>query len=183
MITNRILTLACVLLLACQPKPKGESTVEARPTPPPEVESDTSPTPATDSALRGVVAKPAALDSARPTEATPISVPKRTEVPTLTVAELVATAAYVGGRVRVTGRCLGYGVQAATGGPPLTRSDWLLEDRGETIYVSGALPEGCSATQGSETPTTILVEVAQDTLRPFGKQAPTPRRYLIRTVP
>ena len=98
----------------------------------------------------------------------------------VSVRELLASSAHVGKTVRVAGRCLGYGKIVAEGTPPLTRSDWQLEDGGLAIYVSGPLPEGCSPTEGSQTVSTIYARVAQDTLRGFGNQEPKARRYLVR---
>jgi len=98
----------------------------------------------------------------------------------VTVKELLASSALVGRRVRVVGRCLGYSAAVAPGGPPRTRSDWQLEDNGVAIYVTGQLPSGCSATEGSKERPTILAIVAEDTLPARGDRPPTPRRYLVR---
>ncbi len=59
-----------------------------------------------------------------------------------TVHELLASNALVGRMVEVTGRCLGYSSPTvAQGSPPVTRSDWQLEDGGEAIWVTGPMPE------------------------------------------
>jgi hypothetical protein len=97
-----------------------------------------------------------------------------------TVAQILDGRVPVGQTVRVRGRCLGYGASLGDEGPPLTRSDWLLEGDGRRIYVSGAYPPGCSATTPAESPATIRAEVAEDTLAGLGAQAPRTRRYLVR---
>jgi len=106
-----------------------------------------------------------------------------TEAPaTVTVREILESGTYLGHRVRVSGRCLGYSAAVAEGGPPLTRSDWQLEDDGVAVYVSGSMPDGCSPTQGSTGRTAIDAVVAQDTVPALGDRLPRPRRYLIRTT-
>jgi len=144
---------------------------------------------ATDSIQRPtgpVVTVPRAADSLPGQAPRPITAPQRTgpdNIPRVTVRELLSTDAYVGRRVLVRGRCLGYTASVAVGGPPLTRSDWQLEEGGEAIFVSGPLPEGCSATAGSTVSTTILADVAQDTLPRLGGRPAVPRRYLVRVRP
>ena len=50
-------------------------------------------------------------------------------------------------------RCLGYSAPTiARGSPPLTRSDWQVEDQGEAVWVSGRLPEGCTSTEPASRP-------------------------------
>ncbi len=100
-------------------------------------------------------------------------------VPAISIREIVSSEAWVGRRVVVTGRCLGYAASVAVGGPPVTRSDWQLEEDELAIFVSGSLPVGCSATGGSEGQTTITAVVQQDTLR-MGDLSGTTRRYLVR---
>jgi hypothetical protein len=103
-----------------------------------------------------------------------------TTAPT-TVHALLTSAALVGRTVEVTGRCLGYSSPTiAKGTPPVTRSDWQLEDQGEAIWVTGPLPEGCSSTTPAAAPAPVVALVAQDTLPGLGGQAATPRRYLVR---
>jgi len=97
--------------------------------------------------------------------------------------EILASSALVGRRVHVTGRCLGYSNPLAVGGPPRTRSDWQLEVDGVAIYVTGPLPEGCTATKSSNELTTIVALVAEDTLPARGNRPATPRRYLVRLLP
>ena len=98
---------------------------------------------------------------------------------TATVHEILTTPALVGRTVDVTGRCLGYSAPfIAKGSPPLTRSDWQLEDQGEAVWVSGALPTGCSATQPAVGRSTISAVVAQDTLSGLGMGGV--RQYLVR---
>jgi hypothetical protein len=98
-----------------------------------------------------------------------------------TVHEVLANPGLVGHTVKVTGTCLGYSTPTiAKGSPPLTRSDWQLADQGEAVWVSGAMPAGCSATEPAKTPSTILARVAQDTLVGLGGGATEARRYLVR---
>ena len=100
---------------------------------------------------------------------------------TATVHELLASDALVGRVVEVTGRCLGYSSPTvAKGSPPVTRSDWQLEDGGEAIWVSGPLPEGCTATEPAANPSMIQAKVAQDELPDLGGYGKTRRRYLVR---
>jgi hypothetical protein len=87
----------------------------------------------------------------------------------------------VGLTLDVSGHCLGYSAPTiAKGSPPLTRSDWQLEDGGEAVWVSGALPQGCTATEPSPELTTIKARVAQDTLRSLGGGSAETRQYLVR---
>jgi hypothetical protein len=98
-----------------------------------------------------------------------------------TVHAVLTTPSLVGRTVEVTGRCLGYASPTiAKGSPPLTRSDWQLEDRGEALWVSGPLPAGCTSTTPAPAPGPVTAIVAQDTLPGLGGQAPTPRQYLVR---
>ncbi|MEO8636821.1 MAG: hypothetical protein ABI587_16215 [Gemmatimonadales bacterium] len=100
---------------------------------------------------------------------------------TATVHEVLTKPALVGRILNVTGRCLGYSAPFLAKGPsPLTRSDWQLEDQGEAVWVSGAMPTGCSATQPAVSPSTISALVAQDTLPILGGNGPSPRQYLVR---
>ena len=109
--------------------------------------------------------------------------------PLRTVAELLDGREPPGALVRAAGRCRGYGRAPAAGPPPVTRSDWLLEDAGRAIYVVGARPAGCAATgtpQGAPTaasdpdaPVTLVARVAVDTLAAIGAGPGVPRRYLV----
>jgi hypothetical protein len=98
----------------------------------------------------------------------------------MTVREVLAADVRVGQEVRVTGRCTGYSERATLGAPPVSRSDWLLEGDGATVFVNGSLPQGCTVTGGSTATTTIRARVAEDTLRALGGRPPAPRRYLVR---
>ncbi len=98
----------------------------------------------------------------------------------VTVHDVLTQPGLVGKTVVVSGRCLGYSVPTvAAGSPPITRSDWQLEDGGEAVWVTGPLPEGCSATAGAATRTELTAAVAQDTLPALGGQEPRPRQYLV----
>ena len=94
--------------------------------------------------------------------------------------QVLAPDVRVGQEVLVAGRCLGYSSRGSLGTPPVSRSDWQLEGDGATIFVNGALPQGCTGTAGSTTPTTIRARVAEDTLPALGGGSPKPRRYLVR---
>jgi hypothetical protein len=102
--------------------------------------------------------------------------------PLHTVREVLDSSALVGQRIRVAGRCLGYGSNLAEGTPPRTRSDWQLESDGAAIYVVGALPPRCSAMEGEggEDTVTITAIVAEDTLPAPDGGPGRPRRYLMR---
>lgn len=50
---------------------------------------------------------------------------------------------YAGQSIEITGYFRGWDLlKEAQGGPPVTRSDWVIADQGGAIYVTGALPEG-----------------------------------------
>ena len=163
MIKLRGFAVACVVL-ACQSNKQTDS-IE----------------PATDSTAGMPAVEPAPLPRP-PGEATPINVPQRADVREVTIRQLLDSDSLVGVQVHVAGRCLGYSAQVAVGSPPLTRSDWQLEDGELAIYVSGPLPSGCSATAGSSDRITVTAIVAQDTLSPLGNRRAMPRRYLVRVV-
>ena len=98
----------------------------------------------------------------------------------VTVHQVLTTPSLAGKSVRITGTCLGYSVPTvAKGPPPVTRSDWQLEDQGEAVWVTGQLPSGCQSTTPSAGPVTITAEVAQDTVPTLGGQGGGVRRYLI----
>ncbi|HJS44449.1 MAG TPA: hypothetical protein VJ755_13345 [Gemmatimonadales bacterium] len=120
----------------------------------------------------------AAADSARPQVA--ITVPRQKPDTSVTVAEIAASNALVGKRVRVTGRCMGYSTPLAVGPPPQTRSDWQLADGGTAIYVVGTFPPGCSPTTGSSEPVTIIGVVTEDTLPARMERPARARRYMVR---
>ncbi len=99
-----------------------------------------------------------------------------------TVHEVLTDGSLVGRTVAVTGTCLGYSTPTiAKGSPPLTRSDWQLEDQGEAVWVSGPMPSGCSATEPASARGTITATVGQDTLPGLGGQPATVRQYLMRS--
>ncbi|MEO8138134.1 MAG: hypothetical protein ABI742_00750 [Gemmatimonadota bacterium] len=98
-----------------------------------------------------------------------------------TVHAVLTTPSLTGRMVEVNGRCLGYSAPTiAKGSPPLTRSDWQLEDQGEAIWVSGPLPAGCTSTTPASAPGLVTATVAQDTLPGLGGQSAAPRQYLVR---
>jgi len=51
---------------------------------------------------------------------------------------------FEGKAVTIEGKFKGWKGKCA-GGPPVTRSDWMLEDKTGCIYVSGPVPDGLSA--------------------------------------
>jgi hypothetical protein len=98
----------------------------------------------------------------------------------VSVHDVLTTPSLVGKAVEVNGRCLGYSVPTvAKGSPPVTRSDWQLEDKGEAVWVNGPMPQGCSATAPAESASTISALVAQDSLTMLGGQKPVLRQYLV----
>lgn len=86
--------------------------------------------PSTKAPLHATTATPAIPIEARPaiTVATAIN-----QAATLAGTTVIVRGAYIGW----SGRC--------TGGPPVTRSDWMLEDADRCLYVSGPLPPGIAA--------------------------------------
>jgi len=198
--------VAVSLALACQPKARenggSDTNTAARPaevatpapTPPPDTirppAKPAGPTGAGESAS-GQAAKPPGKPSGgtvRPVDPKTGTLPAGTAATVgaaagkeqvRTVRELLSSDRDVGQMVRVAGRCLGYSKPVAEGMPPRSRSDWQLEDDGVAIYVTGPLPAGCSATEGSAERTTITARVAQDTMPAMGNREATPRRYLV----
>ena len=161
-----LLAATCVVAgLSCKENPEARQATEG-PAPPPA--APVAPAPAAPA----TVEPPAA---AAPTGKTI----EHTAIPSASVRELLADSALVGLTVRVAGTCLGYGALEAEGTPPLTRSDWQLEDEGFAIWVSGPLPAGCSPTAGATTRTLLVARVAQDSLRVFGSKTAKLRRYLL----
>ena len=185
-----VTAVAAAALVSCQPKQTDEMVGAApAPTPPPAArQQDSAAAPVATivraDSVRPVAASPgaAAAVAAEP-KPVPHVHPGALPAPNVAVRELVASGAYVGKRVHVTGRCLGYSSAGSLGPPPLTRSDWQLQSSGASIFVSGPLPTGCSATDAGSgtgaTPVTILARVAEDTLPSLGKQRGAPRRYLV----
>ena len=163
MTMDRCTVGVALLLLGCQPRAQGEVAIDP-------------------TGGEAVAVKPARPVSTPPTDTTPITAPRREEIPLVTVRDLLDSDVYVGKRVQVTGRCHGYAAGVAVGPPPVTRSDWQLVDGGAAIFVSGRLPPGCSPTEGSAQRTTVLALVAQDTLSALGNRAATARRYLVRII-
>jgi hypothetical protein len=97
----------------------------------------------------------------------------------VTIPTLLASSEWNGKMVQVSGQCLGYRVPpVAIGGPPRTRSDWQLAADGVAIYVTGPLPQGCSATEGSTGIIGIMATVREDSLPSLGAQPSRARRYL-----
>ncbi len=167
-----------VIVCACRPaSQKADNDAPARP----QAAADSVPAaPEIAPTPRPQGSHPTATDSQRAHQQGVQGHPDSALTPT--IRELLASGALVGHRVRVTGRCLGYGRAAAVGGPPRTRSDWQLEGAGVAIYVTGQRPLACSATEGSTEATTILAIVAEDTLAARGDRPAVPRRYLIRVL-
>jgi hypothetical protein len=99
----------------------------------------------------------------------------------VSVHDVLTKPSLVGMAVEVTGRCLGYSVPTiAKGSPPVTRSDWQLEDQGEAVWVTGPMPDGCSATTPAPAAGPISALVAQDTMPGLGGRKPAVRQYLVR---
>ena len=133
----------------------------------------------TGTATGGIPAPSSGTGNSEPnTRAVPVA--PRAAPNIVPIRDIIASDRFVGSNVRVTGRCLGYGT-LAVGGPPVTRSDWQLEQDGVAIYVSGERPPDCDSTRGATTFVTISARVAQDTLIGLPGQSSRPRRYLERT--
>lgn len=97
----------------------------------------------------------------------------------VTVHDVLTMPALAGKVVAVKGRCLGYSAPTvAMGAPPVTRSDWQLEEAGEAVWVTGPLVAGCSSTVPAESSSVIVALVAQDTVGLGGTRVV--RQYLIR---
>jgi hypothetical protein len=93
--------------------------------------------------------------------------------------DVVASRAYVGRQVRVTGRCLTPRDEHPLG-PAIGAMDvWQLEWAGVTVYVVGRAPRACTAPNASLDTVTITATVAEDTLPAIGDLPPAPRRYLV----
>ena len=99
----------------------------------------------------------------------------------LTLGELLDSAdSLVGKTVRVLGACAGWSGPAG-GPPPLSRSDWQLQDDRVGIWVSGPLPQGCDPVNPpAEEIFEILASVAVDTVSAPGVGQGRVRYFLIR---
>jgi hypothetical protein len=74
----------------------------------------------------------------------------------LSVGEIIDRAEDLEGRmVEVTARFMGW-KGSCRNGPPVTRSDWMLEDESGCIYVSGPAPPGLSPAQPKQRMVTIV---------------------------
>ena len=68
---------------------------------------------------------------------------------------------YSGKTVEITGYFRGWDLlKEAPGGPPVTRSDWVIADQGGAIYVTGPLPEGLDPASPEEAWTLIRLKAA-----------------------
>lgn len=110
------------------------------PAPAPAVPAST-PAPPRPNAKPAMPAKPAAAPAAdakpRPAAAAPA-------LPVVDVPGLLAQATHLKGRqVVLTGTYAGWS-GGCQGGPPISRSDWMVEDRntGTCVYASGPAPQG-----------------------------------------
>jgi hypothetical protein len=99
----------------------------------------------------------------------------------LRVSELIRSAdTLVGEVVEVRGACAGWG-GPAPGPPPLTRSDWQLQEDSVAVWVSGPLPRGCDPVNPSLARVyEIRARVACDTLTAGGRGEPAVRHFLKR---
>ena len=66
--------------------------------------------------------------------------PKKTTESASIVQVLAGAEEYSGRRVEITATFNGW--SGASGPPPVTRSDWVIVDGKDAIYVTGTLPEG-----------------------------------------
>jgi hypothetical protein len=58
------------------------------------------------------------------------------------IKEIVASDKYIGSTVELKGVFIGWG--GKIGPPPVTKSDYIIEDKTGQIHVSGRLPKGIS---------------------------------------
>ena len=63
-------------------------------------------------------------------------------IKTPAIKQIVASDKYVGSTVEIKGVFIGWG--GKIGPPPITKSDYIIEDKTGQIYVSGRLPKGIS---------------------------------------
>ena len=89
--------------------------------------------------------------------------------------EILQSRAFVGRRVRLTGRCLD---KPQTLDRPLRLNQWQLEADGVAAFVIGVVPSQCSSPRDS-TVLAVTAVVAEDTLPAIGDLPPAPRRYLV----
>lgn len=179
--TRSTALLVMVGLAACAPKARppadtaassGEPAAAAVPQGPAAATPAPTPTPRVPSRAES------AVESTQPVVEPRVPSPRPSrDVPSISVAEVVDSAKWVGQVVRVSGSCSGYTGSVADGPPPLTRSDWLLRDAGRAVYVTGPLPAGCTAAGSTDEVRTVTAVVAEDTLRLPGTPG-RPRRYL-----
>ena len=92
-----------------------------------------------------------------------------------TLRHLLVSRAFIGRRVRVTGRCL-RGPHAL--GQPPRPNQWQLESDGVAMFVIGNPPPECSPAARTDS-LTVTALVAEDTLPAIGDLPPVPRSYLI----
>jgi hypothetical protein len=77
----------------------------------------------------------------------PASAPALAPAPALTVPQLLAQAAQLKGKtITLTGTYAGW-TGRCQGGPPVSRSDWMIEDKAAQacVYASGPQPQGIPA--------------------------------------
>lgn len=136
--------LCALNLAACGAPPSGSGT------PPPSSPGVTKPAapaaPAArpDKPVTALPAKPPV--PAKPTASTNESKtrPSAPALPELDVPALLAQASHLKGRqITLTGTWAGWSGNCQ-GGPPISRSDWMIEDRGTgtCVYASGPAPQG-----------------------------------------
>ena len=67
-------------------------------------------------------------------------------------------AGYAGKEVQVIGQFHGWDLlKEIQAGPPVTRSDWVIADRGGALYVTGLIPAGLDPASPSDVGTILLV--------------------------
>jgi hypothetical protein len=176
--TTRAIIVLALGLSACQSRPQPDTSGTAQGQSEPRL--DTLAAPRVGASASAIQPPGAAAgtktkgDASKPIPPV-LQAPKGGEV---TVGAVLDSPGLVSRVVRVTGRCLGYSTTRGAGPPPSSRSDWLLQSGGRTVYVVGAFPAGCSATSPSADDITISAQVAQDTLPGFAGRPGMPRRYL-----
>jgi hypothetical protein len=171
--------MLAVALTGCRssgPPPETPSGERGKsPAPPPVATTDTTAR-QTSTSPRPAPKQPVPGATRRDTVPIPTSGRRRP----ISVAELVASAAYNSAVVDVQGHCRAFEPGLASGPPP-SRSAWILQGEGTAIYVVGNFPPGCTATTSSSGLTTVRARVVEDTVRVLGGGgALKPRRYLVK---
>jgi hypothetical protein len=97
----------------------------------------------------------------------------------ISLAAIMASAQYANQNVMLHGRCLG-AEPGKVAGPPPSRSAWVFESEGASIYVTGKFPGDCTLTQAGSADFELHALVVQDTVTVPGQEQRRARRFLAR---